>query len=105
MFRLVDVVTTAHDLKRRIRVHPVGDSTAAAERVARQMRARGIKMSGDDFLEAALRAPRAGAGSRQPRPRHHRRSGIGSVPAGHGGMVRCHGRSDGIRRSERDKVP
>jgi hypothetical protein len=52
MFRLVDVVTTVHDLKRRIRVQPIGaDSTAAAEQVARQMRAHGIKMSGDDFLK------------------------------------------------------
>ena len=52
MFRLVDVVTTAHDLKRRIRVHPIGaDSTAAAEQVARQMRAHGIKTTGDDFLK------------------------------------------------------
>ena len=52
MFRLVDVVTSAHDLKRRIRVHSIGaDSTAAAEQVARQMRAHGIKATGDDFLK------------------------------------------------------
>ena len=52
MFRLLDAVTTAHDLKRHMKVRPVGaDSNVAAERVARQMRDHGVKMTGDDFLK------------------------------------------------------